>query len=152
MLGTLTSEQIENVLRTQMTGRIGCYADNEIYIVPVTYAYHDGFIYAHSKEGRKIRMMRMNPNVCFQVDAMENMANWRSVLAWGQFEELKTQEEQKYGMHILANRLTPYTTSTTVRRPTEPVHPKIVEKRTKPVIYRIRVEKSTGRFEKAVSI
>ena len=61
-------------------GRIGCYADNEIYVVPITYAYQDGFIYAHSKEGKKVQMMRQNPKVCFQVDAMENMTNWRSVI------------------------------------------------------------------------
>jgi nitroimidazol reductase NimA-like FMN-containing flavoprotein (pyridoxamine 5'-phosphate oxidase superfamily) len=28
-------------------------------------------------------MMRANPHVCFEVDHRENLANWRSVVAWG---------------------------------------------------------------------
>lgn len=150
MLGSLTSTQIESVLRSQMTGRIGCYADDEIYIVPITYVYDDGFIYAHSKEGRKVQMLRKNPKVCFQVDAMQNMTNWRSVIVWGQYEELKSQDEQKRAMQILADRLAPFTTSATVRTSDSAEFPKVVEKRRKPVFYRIRVEKSTGRFEKTI--
>ena len=33
--------------------------------------------------------MRANPNVCFEVDAMSNMANWQSVILFGTFHELK---------------------------------------------------------------
>ena len=33
-------------------------------------------------------MMRENPWVCVEVDHMDNLANWRSVIAWGRFEEL----------------------------------------------------------------
>ena len=49
-------------------------------------------IYAHSAEGLKIRMMRANPNVRFQVDQRENLANWRSVWSWGVYEELHGKE------------------------------------------------------------
>lgn len=70
MLGQLTGEQIEHVLQSQITGRIGCCAGDDMYVVPVTYVYHQGHIYAHSKEGRKIQIMRRNPKVCFQVDAV----------------------------------------------------------------------------------
>jgi hypothetical protein len=37
----------------------------------------------HSADGLKITMMRANPHVCFEVDHRENLANWRSVVAWG---------------------------------------------------------------------
>jgi uncharacterized protein len=82
MLGQLTTEQCEQILASEVVGRIGCYADHEVNIVPVTYVFDKGFVYAHSKEGHKINMMRKNPKVCFQVDRIENMASWRSVIGW----------------------------------------------------------------------
>ena len=80
MLGALYKPQIDHVLHSQVVGRIGCYADGKLYVVPITYAYDGKYIYAHSKDGMKIKMMRKNPHVCFEVDVMENMANWRSVI------------------------------------------------------------------------
>jgi len=149
MLGTLTRSQIEHVLRSQTIGRIACCVDDEIYIVPVTYVCAKGYIYAHSKEGQKIRFMRRKPRVCFQVDAVENMANWRSVVVWGTYEELKTERDRKAGMKIIIDRLMPLITSATAM----PSHvhteaPRMVEKPVKAVVYRIKIEKATGRFEK----
>jgi len=149
MLGQLTEEQIDHVLHGQILGRIGCCANNRIYIVPVTYVYRQGYIYAHSKEGQKVQMMRNNPNVCFQVDAMENMTNWRSVIVWGEYEELKTAKEQKEGVKIMTDRLAPFVTSETVR-PSQGSSraPEIVEKGFRAVVYRVKVLEKTGRFEK----
>lgn len=150
MLGKLTDIQIDHLLRSQIVGRIGCRDEKRIYVVPVTYVYHDdGYIYAHSKEGMKVRLMRTNPDVCFQVDAMENMSNWRSVIVWGRYEELKTEQEQSAGMKIMVDRLAPFITSETVRPSHGSSHPpELVEKGFKAVAYRIKVMEKTGRFEK----
>jgi nitroimidazol reductase NimA-like FMN-containing flavoprotein (pyridoxamine 5'-phosphate oxidase superfamily) len=148
MLGQLTDAQIEQVLHTQFVGRIGCCSDEKIYVVPVTYVYHSGYIYAHSKEGMKVKMMRSNPKVCFQVDAMDDMTNWRSVIVWGDYEELKTEKDQQAGMQIMIDRLAPFMTSETVRAPHHSHAPEIVEKSLKAVAYRIRIIDKTGRFEK----
>lgn len=149
MLGILSNAQIDHVLQAQSLGRIGCYADEKIYVVPVTYVYKDGFIYAHSKEGMKVKMMRKHPRVCFQVDVMENMTNWRSVILWGEYEELKSEKEQQAGMKIMMDRLTPFITSETVRASDSFSHPPdVVEKVLKAVAYRIKVIEKTGRFEK----
>ena len=32
--------------------------------------------------------MRANPFVCFEVEDIDDLANWHSVIAWGVFEEL----------------------------------------------------------------
>ncbi len=149
MLGKLTEAQIEQVLQAQFVGRIGCCTDEMMYVVPVTYVYHNGYIHAHSKEGQKINMMRKNPNVCFQVDTMENMKNWRSVILWGEYEELKSEKEQQAGMKIMMDRLAPFVTSETVRPSHSFSHtPEVVEKGIKAVAYRIRIFEKTGRFEK----
>jgi uncharacterized protein len=148
MLGKLTDPQIDHVLHSQFIGRIGCSTEGNIYIVPVTYVYHDGYIYAHAKEGEKVQMMRKNPKVCFEVDIIDTMTNWRSVIVWGEYEELKDKSEQRTGMKIMNDRLAPFVTSETVRTSESSAQSAIIEKGLKAVAYRIRVTKKTGRFEK----
>src|SRR5712692_2410678 len=89
VLGELDAAAIESLLLTEVTGRIGCHAQGRTYVVPITYAYESGSVYGHSTEGLKLRMMRENPRVCFQVDRVRGPADWESVIAWGDFEELK---------------------------------------------------------------
>ena len=148
MLGDLTANQIETVLHREVVGRIGCHANNTTYIVPMTYAYDGQFVYGHTREGMKIDMMRKNPKVCFEVDVMENMSNWRSVIAWGSFEELKTPEEREKGMQQLIDRVMPLLTGeTTVSQAMTDGHGKYIDAMTG-VVYRIKLTKKTGRYEK----
>jgi uncharacterized protein len=148
MIGTLTDEQCEHVLRSGLIGRLGCSDENGVYVVPVTYAYNDKYIYAHSKEGLKIQMMRKNPKICFEVDSIENMINWRCVVVQGKFQELKSEAEQSRAFKILKERLMPYLLSETMRPKGFDHTSKSVEKERKPVIYRIEVVSMTGRYEK----
>ena len=87
MLGELNHIEIESLLRNQRVGRIGCCDGDDVFVVPITYAYDCPFIYGHSKLGRKIKMMRNNPSVCFEVDQVTNMKDWKSVIAWASAEQ-----------------------------------------------------------------
>ena len=148
MLGDLTLNQIEMVLQRETIGRIGCHADNTTYVVPIIYAYDGQFVYGHTKEGMKIDMMRKNPKVCFEVDTIENMSNWRSVIAWGTFEELTTPEERQAGMQQLIDRVMPLLTGeTTFSHSMINGHGKYIEAM-KGIVYRIKLTKKTGRYEK----
>ena len=100
MWGDLDEGQIEDLLKSEVIGRIGCFDGNKVYVVPVTYAYDNGYIYGHTKNGLKIRMMRKNPNVCFEIDWMKDMSSWKSVILYGTFEELKGDDANN-GMEIL---------------------------------------------------
>lgn len=80
MLGVLDNNELEVVLNNALIGRIGCHADDTTYVVPMSYAFDGEYIYGHANEGMKIRMMRKNPKVCFQVDDMRDMANWKSAI------------------------------------------------------------------------
>ena len=88
MLGELTNIQIQNILTSQVIGRIGCTDGMQPYIVPVTFTYDGKYIYGQSNEGKKMKILRKNPKVCFEVDVMTDMRNWQSVLLFGIFEEL----------------------------------------------------------------
>ncbi len=150
MVSELTTSQIESVLQSQVLGRIGCFADNKIYVVPITFAYDGMYIYGHAKEGLKIKMMRKNPHVCFQVDVMENMVNWRSVIVWGKYEELIDQKSYEKGMKILIERVAPLITSHTAEAGINPpLAPHKIEKEKRAIAFRIKAEEKTGRFEKS---
>jgi nitroimidazol reductase NimA-like FMN-containing flavoprotein (pyridoxamine 5'-phosphate oxidase superfamily) len=58
-------------------------------------------------------MMRNNPKVCFQVDEMRDMANWKSVITWGNFEEIDDEVERRKALHILSARRLPISSSIT---------------------------------------
>lgn len=152
MLGELNEAQVDQVLRSEVIGRLGCHAQGLTYIVPLTYAYDGDCIYGHSAEGMKVRMMRANPNVCFEVDDMESMANWRSVIAWGTYQELSGEEASR-AMQLLIERLRPLITSETGPSPHEDgtasseAHRGDAAGKTA-VVFRIRLQEKTGRFEK----
>lgn len=145
MVDTLTKDQIDHILRSQIIGRIGCNAYGKTYIVPVAFVFDGKHIYAHSKEGMKIRMMRENPNVCFQIDIIENMVNWRSVIIWGKYEELKSTSLQLKAFKLLKDRFTPFVTSESVK-PSQGTES--VEKQLRAVLFRILVTEQSGQYEK----
>jgi nitroimidazol reductase NimA-like FMN-containing flavoprotein (pyridoxamine 5'-phosphate oxidase superfamily) len=147
MLGNLTNNEIEALLNIEVIGRIGCYADNKLYVVPVSYAYDGNYVYAHSKDGMKIRMMRKNPSVCFVVDRMENMSNWLSVIASGTFEELTDAESLMKGMKLLIERFKPLMVSETAQ-PSHGLSHQHDTKGFQAVVFRILLSEKTGRFEK----
>jgi nitroimidazol reductase NimA-like FMN-containing flavoprotein (pyridoxamine 5'-phosphate oxidase superfamily) len=148
MLGILNPEQIDHVLYAQVAGRIGCYAAGKVYVVPVTYVYQEGYIYGHTKEGLKIDLMRQNPAVCFQVDAIQNMANWQCIIIQGEFQELSGEESQQ-AIGLLSNRVTPLLVSETSMPAYSPdMHHPRTNKSGNLVTYRIRIIEKSGRYEK----
>lgn len=145
MSGTLASEQIDQVLCANVTGRIGCTDGTKIYIVPVSYVFNGSYLIAHSKEGMKIDMLREHPHVCFEVDETADDANWRSVLVWGDYEEITDPKERYYAMKSLVSHLMHIKVNETAgMQEQEPPQEQLL----RPVVYRIRIKEKTGRFEK----
>lgn len=93
--------------------------------------------------------MRKNPQVCFEVDEIINSANWKSVIAWGEYQEMTDQRGRSSCMKLFVDRM---------------MHIKVNEKKLlpevaegiisspswlemKPIIYRIVIAEKSGRFE-----
>jgi nitroimidazol reductase NimA-like FMN-containing flavoprotein (pyridoxamine 5'-phosphate oxidase superfamily) len=145
MMGELTAAEIDQVLRAEVLGHLGCIADGWPYVVPINYVYEDGSIYANGSEGMKLRAMRENPLVCFEVEQIRGVANWKSVIAQGRFEELLHDEQERAG-HILATHLGRFDTSSSARL----VQQDDVYRREefhRPVLFGIRIQSLSGRFE-----
>ncbi len=149
MIGKLNQEQMEDVLKSNVVGRIGCNDGEKTYVVPINYVFDGKFIIAHSVTGLKIQMMRKNPEVCFEVDEMKSFTNWKSVIAWGRYQELGDERERYSAMKLFVDRMMYMKISETA------IPPETTEKRIhprspgyiKPVIYRIVITEMTGRYE-----
>lgn len=150
MLGELNTKQIEMLLTRQVTGRLGCHANGTTYIVPINYIYKDGTIYAHSGPGKKIDMMRKNPKVCFEVDEIESIFKWQSVIAWGNYEEITSVEEQEQVMQAIIHRIMPLVNSP-AGHPSHGITANEYDAGTTIdlIVYKIKVDKITGKFERS---
>jgi nitroimidazol reductase NimA-like FMN-containing flavoprotein (pyridoxamine 5'-phosphate oxidase superfamily) len=125
----LAPDEIETLLHEELVGRIGCHAGGQTYVVPIIYAYDGEAVYVASREGRKLRMMRANPAVCFEIDRYER-GSWRSVIAQGRFEELDGAAAER-ALDLLAARF--------AGRPTAP------RDRGEAVCFRVVLEERSGR-------
>lgn len=150
MLGELASAEIERLLETEWVARLGCHVSGRTYVVPITYAYAQGALIAHSAAGLKLDMLRANPRICVEIEHVDDLANWRSVIAWGEFEELRADEAERALDRFLA-RLVPLT----VGAASLPLRGGDVSTAARRVagaptfVYRIRLTEKTGRFERA---
>jgi nitroimidazol reductase NimA-like FMN-containing flavoprotein (pyridoxamine 5'-phosphate oxidase superfamily) len=142
VLGELTESQIEDLLGSEVIARIGCIrADGRVYVVPVTYVYDGTHIWGHGMDGAKLSAMRSHPEVCVEVEHVDDMSNWRSVIAWGRFEECRGADRDA-GMALLVKRIMPLLTFPPHQPPPDPSGPKTG------TVYRIRLDDRTGRFER----
>lgn len=147
MIGELTPAQVEELLQAEIVGRIGCHHNGKTYIVPVSYAYDGTYIYVHTHEGMKIEFMRKNPDICFQVDHLNDMANWRSVIAWGTYEELPEGDARTQAIQTLLNRRLPLVSSVTTHLGATWPFASESDTKVNGIVFRIGLQEKTGRFE-----
>jgi nitroimidazol reductase NimA-like FMN-containing flavoprotein (pyridoxamine 5'-phosphate oxidase superfamily) len=112
----------------------------------VSYVFSGTHIYALSGEGMKLRMMRENPRVCFEVEQVKRWYDWRTAIVWGTFEELDGQEAER-AYRLIHAHLTPLIEFESRSRAGD-VSPPGVAAVKQFVLYRIHVEERSGRFEK----
>lgn len=124
---------IEDLLANSLVGRIACAApevnDGRPAIVPIAYGYDGEAAYACGPVGQKIRIMRKQPLVSFEVDTAEAEDRWRSAVAEGVYEELTSPEDREAGLQVIFGDR---------ERPHFPDDH---------IVYRFRFTAKTGRFE-----
>lgn len=145
MLGELTDAEMESLLNTQYTARLGCCAEGQIYVVPISYAYDGTSLISHTGKGLKLHMMRLHPEVCVEIDTVKNLANWQSVIAWGRFQELQGSDATAAAQALL-DRFGPFMTSKT-GHPWREMPDRGID-HTNIVLFRIILHRKTGRFER----
>ncbi|MFS4418143.1 pyridoxamine 5'-phosphate oxidase family protein [Maribacter sp. 2307ULW6-5] len=92
MVRELDIDTCLELLATNYVARMAYVAENGPYMLPVTYLFvkeENICLLCYSGEGHKIAALRKNPRVCFLVDDIKTLTNWRSVTVHGVYEELK---------------------------------------------------------------
>lgn len=149
MIGTLNKEQTDEILADEYIMRIGFQDDTKMHILPVTYCYDKSTssIIGHSGPGTKIDAMRENPDVCFEIEHIETISKWKTVVGWGKFEELKGADARN-SVHLLVNKV-----RSLVKDDNHP-HMKFLRdisnsngSESNSIMYRIRISECTGKFE-----
>ncbi len=149
MFGTLTTEEMDQLLTRQLMGRLGCNAFGRTYVIPISYAYRDGAIYCYTMEGLKLSMLRENKKVCFQVDDSKDLSNWQSVICWGEFEELTSDADRTEALAVLNARHLPVRTSMKMQINKDWPYGEKGSEMINGIFFRINIEDKTGRCETA---
>lgn len=136
-IGKLKDTDALMLLHEETLGRLGCIASGWPYVVPVNYFFDGKDIFVHTLPGKKIDALRANPRVCMQVDAIKDSYNWRSVIAYGTFEEVSDEETRENVLTKLYRHL-PHMT---------PVESRLVNGMKETIVFRIKVEEVTGLAE-----
>jgi nitroimidazol reductase NimA-like FMN-containing flavoprotein (pyridoxamine 5'-phosphate oxidase superfamily) len=104
--------EIEALLRSAELCHLSMVNDGKPYVVPMNFGYANGALYFHSApEGRKIDVMRKNPDVCFSVIGKYDLktgekacswtAKYSSVIGTGKASILEDRVEKEKGLAIL---------------------------------------------------
>ena len=82
----LDRESCERILARNRVGRLAYARHNRVDIEPLHYVYHDGWIYGRTSHGAKLQATGTEwwP-VAFEVDEVEDLFQWRSVVVHGGF-------------------------------------------------------------------
>ncbi len=115
------TSHINDIINSCQCCRIGFIDNGSVYIVPMNFGYEkigDTYtLYFHSaKEGRKIDLIRQNPNVGFELDTGYQLiegstacgfsANFRSIIGNGIIEMIDNAEEKMKALSLLMEHTT----------------------------------------------
>jgi uncharacterized protein len=149
MIGNLTNEQIEEVLKRNVFGHLGCNDGFNTYVYPINFLFDGKHIICHSQMGDKIQVMRQNVRVCLQIDEIKNELNWRSVMVQGEFQEMVSERNRYYAMkalveHMLQVKISEDAILPNIIKQSKQLHS---QSNSRPIIYRIVIDEKSGRFE-----
>ena len=147
MIGELSKAEINNLLNSQAYCHLACCANNEPYVVSISYVYDGEFIYCQSKSGKKLDIMNKNPSVCVIVESMTAMNNWKSVICYAKYERMN-EKDSATARALLFNRVLTLMTPEAIHTFEHNTDGNIeYENRIKDFMFRLKIEKMTGRFE-----
>jgi uncharacterized protein len=109
---------IDALIWNSPVGRLGLTDGSEPYVVPLCFGYDGQALYFHcAPEGRKIELLRRNPQVCFEFDRMEGVVEsdqacgfgmrFQSVIGLGTASFLEEAEEKRQALAVLMKQFSP---------------------------------------------
>lgn len=148
MIRELSETEIWELVDRAQYGHLGCHADGKTYVVPISFARDGDRLIGLTSPGQKIDMMRKNPDVCVQMEEIESLTHWRSVILHGRYEELMGAERaravglliDRYGESFAGDEAE-------ARRGREVTPPRLDQQPQPAIVYAIHISDRSGRTE-----
>lgn len=110
--------ELEAVIAEAQICRLAMCDGAQPYVVPLCFGYADGTFYFHcAVDGRKLDVLRKNPNVCLELEAGASLkpgvkaCDWgmkyRSVIAFGRAEWIEAPEARRRALDLIMAHYTP---------------------------------------------
>jgi nitroimidazol reductase NimA-like FMN-containing flavoprotein (pyridoxamine 5'-phosphate oxidase superfamily) len=140
----MEQQEMEAVLRDALVCRLAMADEDGPYVVPLSFGYEGGVLYFHGgAKGRKIRALRREPRVCFEVDvdvalrpsekACKTGISYRSVVGFGTAFFIEDGSEKRKALGVL------------MRQYAEGEFEFDDEQVARTTVYGVRIESMTGR-------
>ena len=106
---------IEAIIAKASVCRLGMVDGDKPYVVPLNFGYRDNTLYFHGAlKGRKIDILKENPNVCIEFDVVDRLlesdeaCGWsmkfQSAVAFGTAMFIDDPEEKRQALAIIMNQ------------------------------------------------
>ena len=100
----MASDEAHALLERADYGHLGCARDNRPYVLPMHFAYDAEDIYFITTEGMKTDFIAANPQVCLQVEEVQDPSHWQSVMVNGHAEQITQSDEMESAMQLITAR------------------------------------------------
>ena len=76
--------EIESIISQAVVCHLGLCYENKPYIIPLNFGYKNNILYFHSaNEGKKLDIIKLNNQVCFEMDVDHELLSADSACKWG---------------------------------------------------------------------
>lgn len=141
----LSQEESISILERATSGTLALLGDDDYpYAVPISFVYHEGFLYFHSAvEGHKIDAILRHDKASFCVIDQDNVQGekyttyFRSVIAFGHVSIIEDADEKLATARLLGNRYNPHQDEALQKEIDKGLH--------RMVMIRMKIEHLTGK-------
>ena len=142
----MRENEISDLLGRVGYGHLACSRDDRPYVVPVHYAYDGTAVFIYTTEGLKSEIIDTNPNVCLQVEEIDENGAWRSVVVSGEAYRIVDRAERENAVTLL-QKSNPQLLPALAIKWSKDWMRKNVE-----VVYKIKILAESGRFTSEIRI
>ncbi|HQX54280.1 MAG TPA: pyridoxamine 5'-phosphate oxidase family protein [Pyrinomonadaceae bacterium] len=98
----LSRPQIVELLDRIDYGHLACSLNDLPYVIPVHFVHDNGEIFVYTTEGKKSRILSVNPRVCLQFEEVIDNQNWVSVIVDGEAARVTDHVERERILALIA--------------------------------------------------
>lgn len=97
----MNSTEIHELLHQVGYGHLGCIHEGKPYVMPMHYYLRDSDIYLFTTEGMKTHDIDANPEICLQVEKLQDPLHWCSVIVNGRADRLTEPQDIDRAMQFI---------------------------------------------------